>query len=74
VAYAIGKAQPVGVFIETFGTGTVPDERIQDAVLKVFDLRPAAIIADLAISPALVSAPPLNPAANVRALAADASR
>jgi S-adenosylmethionine synthetase len=47
VAYAIGKAQPVGVFIETFGTGTVPDERIQEAVLEVFDLRPAAIIRDL---------------------------
>ena len=47
VAYAIGKAQPVGVFIETFGTGVVPDEAIQKAVLEVFDLRPAAIIADL---------------------------
>jgi len=47
VAYAIGKAQPVGVFIETFGTGTVSDEKIQQAVLEVFDLRPAAIIADL---------------------------
>jgi S-adenosylmethionine synthetase len=47
VAYAIGKAKPVGVFIETFGTGTVPDEQIQDAVLQVFDLRPAAIIRDL---------------------------
>jgi S-adenosylmethionine synthetase len=47
VAYAIGKAQPVGVFIETFGTGTVPDEVIQNAVLEVFDLRPAAIIRDL---------------------------
>ncbi|KRF16279.1 methionine adenosyltransferase [Nocardioides sp. Soil796] len=47
VAYAIGKAHPVGVFIETFGTGTVPDEKIQEAVLQVFDLRPAAIIRDL---------------------------
>jgi S-adenosylmethionine synthetase len=47
VAYAIGKAQPVGVFIETYGTGTVPDEKIQQAVLEVFDLRPAAIIRDL---------------------------
>jgi S-adenosylmethionine synthetase len=47
VAYAIGKAQPVGVFVETFGTGTVSDEAIQKAVLEVFDLRPAAIIADL---------------------------
>ena len=47
VAYAIGKAQPVGVFIETFGTGTIADEEIQKAVLEVFDLRPAAIIEDL---------------------------
>ncbi len=47
VAYAIGKAKPVGVFIQTFGTGTVPDEQIQEAVLQVFDLRPAAIIRDL---------------------------
>ncbi len=47
VAYAIGKAHPVGVFVETFGTGIVPDERIQQAVLSVFDLRPAAIIRDL---------------------------
>ncbi len=47
VAYAIGKAHPVGVFVETFGTGVVPDERIQEAVLSVFDLRPAAIIRDL---------------------------
>ena len=47
VAYAIGKAQPVGVFVQTFGTGTVPDEKIQDAVLEVFDLRPAAILRDL---------------------------
>ncbi|MFC5179676.1 methionine adenosyltransferase [Nocardioides taihuensis] len=47
VAYAIGKAQPVGVFIETFGTGTVSDEEIQRAVLEVFDLRPAAIIEEL---------------------------
>ncbi len=47
VAYAIGKAQPVGVFIETFGTGVVDDADIQRAVLEVFDLRPAAIIEDL---------------------------
>ena len=47
VAYAIGKAQPVGVFVQTFGTGIVPDEAIQKAVLEVFDLRPAAIIRDL---------------------------
>ena len=47
VAYAIGKAQPVGVFVETFGTGITSDEKIQEAILKVFDLRPAAIIRDL---------------------------
>jgi len=47
VAYAIGKARPVGMFIDTFGTGVVPDDAIQDAVLRVFDLRPAAIIRDL---------------------------
>ena len=47
VAYAIGKAQPVGLFIETFGTEKVPVAKIQDAVLTVFDLRPAAIIRDL---------------------------
>ena len=47
VAYAIGKAQPVGVFVETFGTGITSDEKIQEAILKVFDLRPAAIIKDL---------------------------
>ena len=47
VAYAIGTAQPVGVFVETFGTETIPVTKIQDAVLSVFDLRPAAIIRDL---------------------------
>jgi S-adenosylmethionine synthetase len=46
-AYAIGKAHPVGVFVETFGTGSVSDQSIQDAVLAVFDLRPAAIIDEL---------------------------
>jgi S-adenosylmethionine synthetase len=47
VAYAIGKAEPVGLFVETFGTETVPVDRIQSAVTEVFDLRPAAIIRDL---------------------------
>ncbi|HEX2361855.1 MAG TPA: methionine adenosyltransferase [Jiangellaceae bacterium] len=47
IAYAIGKAHPVGLFVECFGTETVPVERIQDAVTQVFDLRPAAIIRDL---------------------------
>ena len=47
VAYAIGKAQPVGLFIETFGTEKVPVTQISDAVLATFDLRPAAIIKEL---------------------------
>jgi S-adenosylmethionine synthetase len=47
IAYAIGKAQPVGLFVETFGTETVPVTKIQDAVIATFDLRPAAIIRDL---------------------------
>lgn len=47
VAYAIGTAQPVGLFVETFGTESVPVERIQNAVQATFDLRPAAIIRDL---------------------------
>ena len=47
VAYAIGKAHPVGVFVETFGTETVPIAKIQNAVTTIFDLRPAAIIRDL---------------------------
>ena len=47
VAYAIGKAQPVGLFIETFGTEKVSPEKIVSAVLATFDLRPAAIIRDL---------------------------
>jgi S-adenosylmethionine synthetase len=47
VAYAIGKAEPVGLFIETFGTETVDPQKITDAILQTFDLRPAAIIRDL---------------------------
>lgn len=47
VAYAIGKAAPVGLFVETFGTETVDPEKIQTAVGEVFDLRPAAIVRDL---------------------------
>ncbi|MFC7310674.1 methionine adenosyltransferase [Streptomyces monticola] len=47
VAYAIGKAQPVGLFIETFGTALVASRRIEEAVAETFDLRPAAIIRDL---------------------------
>ncbi|MFI0967705.1 methionine adenosyltransferase [Streptomyces sp. NPDC021080] len=47
VAYAIGKAEPVGLFVETFGTHTVGTDRIEKAITDVFDLRPAAIILDL---------------------------
>jgi S-adenosylmethionine synthetase len=47
VAYAIGKARPVGTFVDTFGTGVVDDDKIQAAILQVFDLRPAALIRDL---------------------------
>ncbi|GGP95804.1 methionine adenosyltransferase [Streptomyces roseolilacinus] len=47
VAYAIGKAEPVGLFVETFGTNTVETEKIGNAIAEVFDLRPAAIIRDL---------------------------
>ncbi|MEG3615098.1 methionine adenosyltransferase [Isoptericola haloaureus] len=47
VAYAIGKAQPVGLYVETFGTETVDPARIEAAIREVFDLRPAAIIDDL---------------------------
>jgi S-adenosylmethionine synthetase len=47
VAYAIGKAEPVGLFIETFGTETVDPDRIAEAISQTFDLRPAAIIRDL---------------------------
>jgi S-adenosylmethionine synthetase len=47
VAYAIGKASPVGLFVESFGTETVDPSKIQGAITQVFDLRPAAIIRDL---------------------------
>ena len=47
LAYAIGVAHPVSIFVDTFGTGKVSDDRISDAVKKVFDLRPAAIIRTL---------------------------
>ncbi|MFA4841359.1 MAG: methionine adenosyltransferase [Agrococcus sp.] len=46
-AYAIGMAQPVGLYVETFGTGTVDDATIQAAIQQVFDLRPGAIVRDL---------------------------
>ena len=47
MAYAIGKAAPVGLFVETFGTEVVDPDKIQAAIVDVFDLRPAAIIRDL---------------------------
>ena len=47
VAYAIGSAKPVGLYVETFGTETAPVDRIQDAITTVFDLRPAAIVDQL---------------------------
>ncbi|OKK04742.1 S-adenosylmethionine synthetase [Streptomyces sp. CB03234] len=47
VAYAIGKAEPVGLFVETFGTAKVDPARIERAITEVFDLRPAAIVRDL---------------------------
>ncbi|MYV67662.1 methionine adenosyltransferase [Streptomyces sp. SID2131] len=47
VAYAIGKAEPVGLFVETFGTEEIPLHLIEQAITKVFDLRPAAIVRDL---------------------------
>ena len=49
LAYAIGVARPVSVRVDTFGTGTVPDEQLSDAVEQVFDLRPTAIIRDLGL-------------------------
>lgn len=47
VAYAIGVARPVGLYVESFGTGVISDEHIADFVMQVFDLRPGAIIKDL---------------------------
>jgi S-adenosylmethionine synthetase len=49
VSYAIGKARPVSIMIETFGTGSVPDELIQALIEEHFDLRPAAIIESMAL-------------------------
>jgi S-adenosylmethionine synthetase len=47
LAYAIGVAHPVSILVDTFGTGTVDDGKLEAAVREVFDLRPAAIIRDL---------------------------
>ena len=57
LAYAIGVAHPVSVLVETFGTGTVADTKLEEAVEKVFDLRPTAIIRDLDLR-STVSSPP----------------
>ena len=47
VSYAIGSAHPTSLYVDTFGTGAMPDDRIAEAVQEVFDLRPAAIVAAL---------------------------
>jgi S-adenosylmethionine synthetase len=47
VAYAIGMAQPISILVETFGTNTVAESQIEQAVRDTFDLRPAAIVRDL---------------------------
>lgn len=49
LAYAIGVAHPVSLFVETFGTGKIEDKSIQELIIKHFDLRPAAIIRDLGL-------------------------
>jgi S-adenosylmethionine synthetase len=56
VAYAIGVAEPVSVYVNSFGTGTVADARLERAVREVFDLRPAAIIRDLKLRQPIYSA------------------
>lgn len=47
VAYAIGVARPVSIFVDTFGTGALSDDKLSEIVGQVFDLRPAAIVRDL---------------------------
>ena len=47
LAYAIGRARPIGLYVDTFGTATLPEERIADAIREVFDLRPLGMIEDL---------------------------
>ena len=67
IAYAIGKAQPVGLYVETFGTENADPMRITRAINEVFDLRPAAIVADLDLQAADLQADrrlrPLRPRA-----------
>ena len=55
-AYAIGVARPVSVYVNTFGTGKVPDARLERAVQEVFDLRPGRLIADLKLRQPIYSA------------------
>ena len=50
IAYAIGKSEPVSVTVDTFGTGVIPDSRIEAAVKAVFDLTPAGIIRELRLN------------------------
>lgn len=47
LAYAIGRARPIGLYVDTFGTASVPEDRIADAIREVFDLRPLGMIEDL---------------------------
>ena len=47
LAYAIGRAHPIGLYVDTFGTSSIPEERIADAIREVFDLRPLGMIEDL---------------------------
>ena len=49
LAYAIGVARPVSVFVDTFGTGVVSDDKLSEAINKVFDLRPTSIIRSLGL-------------------------
>ena len=56
IAYAIGVASPVSINVNTFGTGIIPDEKIQEAVSKVFDFRPSAIINNLKLRRPIYSA------------------
>jgi S-adenosylmethionine synthetase len=74
VAYAIGKAAPVGLFVETFGSETVDPARIEKAITAVFDLRPGAIVRDWTCAPDLRAdrrVRPLRPHRHRAALGAD---
>lgn len=56
ISYAIGRARPTSIYVDTFGTGTVSDEKIAAGVEKVFDLRPAAIVSRLGLAAPIYSA------------------